>query len=454
MTGASFHARLLCLAICCEPAVARRGGDRPKATRTPRTSPARLEGHTAGVDGWLERAQGRRATPSRFATARCTIDRLPAVEAARAFGATYAGRRPLLITGLFGGSGLPPALGAFSRGSLLADHGHRRVSVGRSASIPLHWHWSADKLHTLEGFVELMEARQAPLDTEPLYMFDKTILAAEASATGGALHDVVLNFIPDWVMGGVGMAGRHYSASFLTMGAAESGVQFHRHNEGWNLLLAGAKRWFLFPPDRMPTPHYPASYIPIRDWVDDHYPGLPQLGPSGATSGLAECVQRRGELLYVPEGWYHATVNLADTVAVAGQRAAARGFDTDILTPGHRLWDTAYGRQPSSEQLALYDELLEAFPEHQEGTYNKAVSQFELGRVDEAILTMGRAVQLNKFHAEAAHNLGVYTLAKISRVAATMVELALGVKAIQTPLSKFHQWLSVQNIFKGHTSEW
>ena len=117
MTGASFHARLLCLAICCEPAVARRGGDRPKAMRAPHTPgpAARLEGHAAGVDGWLERAQaGRRAAPSRFATARCTVDRLPAAEAARAFGASYAGRRPLLITGLFEGSGFPPALGAFS----------------------------------------------------------------------------------------------------------------------------------------------------------------------------------------------------------------------------------------------------------------------------------------------------------------------------------------------------
>ena len=86
--------------------------------------------------------------------------------------------------------------------------------------------------------------------------------------------------------------------------------------------------------------------------------------------------------------------------------------------------------------------------------YDKAVSQFELGRADEAILTMGRAVQLNKFHAKAAHNLGVYTLAKISHVAATMVELALGVKASQMPLSIFHQWLSVQNILKGHASKW
>ena len=24
--------------------------------------------------------------------------------------------------------------------------------------------------------------------------------------------------------------------------------QFHRHNDGWNLLLAGRKRWFLYPP--------------------------------------------------------------------------------------------------------------------------------------------------------------------------------------------------------------
>lgn len=33
----------------------------------------------------------------------------------------------------------------------------------------------------------------------------------------------------------------------------------------------------------------------------------------------AECVQRPGDIVYVPSGWIHATVNIGDTAAVAQQ---------------------------------------------------------------------------------------------------------------------------------------
>ena len=32
-----------------------------------------------------------------------------------------------------------------------------------------------------------------------------------------------------------------------------------------------------------------------------------------------ECVQRPGDIVYVPSGWIHATVNIGDTAAVAQQ---------------------------------------------------------------------------------------------------------------------------------------
>ena len=49
------------------------------------------------------------------------------------------------------------------------------------------------------------------------------------------------------------------------------------------------------------------------DWLSDFYPGLMTL-PEGNPARPMECIQKEGELLYVPEGWYHATVNLGDTV--------------------------------------------------------------------------------------------------------------------------------------------
>jgi hypothetical protein len=51
----------------------------------------------------------------------------------------------------------------------------------------------------------------------------------------------------------------------------------------------------------------------VGDWLLEFYPGLQTL-PEGSTARPLECIQQTGELLYVPEGWYHATVNLGDTV--------------------------------------------------------------------------------------------------------------------------------------------
>ena len=59
----------------------------------------------------------------------------------------------------------------------------------------------------------------------------------------------------------------------------------------------------------------------------------------GSAARPLECIQREGELLYVPEGWYHATVNLGDTVAVASQRLHQSA--ADMLHREHWLWSEA-----------------------------------------------------------------------------------------------------------------
>ena len=52
--------------------------------------------------------------------------------------------------------------------------------------------------------------------------------------------------------------------------------------------------------------------------------GLEDIYPKAAAGedGVArptECTIRTGELLYLPEGWYHSTYNLAPTIGVARQ---------------------------------------------------------------------------------------------------------------------------------------
>lgn len=53
----------------------------------------------------------------------------------------------------------------------------------------------------------------------------------------------------------------------------------------------------------------------ITDWLDQVLPLLPD------SMRPIEAIQNAGDLMYVPEGWSHAVVNIDDTVAVSFQRA-------------------------------------------------------------------------------------------------------------------------------------
>ena len=125
------------------------------------------------------------------------------------------------------------------------------------------------------------------------------------------------------------------------MGALRSGSFPHvdpSSTAAWNWLLHGEKRWCLFPPnvdaaeigavasadagmsaerngeggsgggdddDRAKLLANGAGY-----WWSEHYPRLVSSG-SGAALGMVECVQQAGEVIYVPEGWWHAVLNVS-----------------------------------------------------------------------------------------------------------------------------------------------
>jgi hypothetical protein len=49
----------------------------------------------------------------------------------------------------------------------------------------------------------------------------------------------------------------------------------------------------------------------MQQWISDFYPK-----PS-VQDNLLECIQDAGTLLYVPDNWHHATINLEDTIGIA-----------------------------------------------------------------------------------------------------------------------------------------
>jgi hypothetical protein len=75
----------------------------------------------------------------------------------------------------------------------------------------------------------------------------------------------------------------------------------------------------------------------VSSWISDIMSRLqvlpkPLLEPeyykrvSGLPSGEVGhqpfvCVQRRGEVMYLPRGWTHMTYNLGETIAIGGQAA-------------------------------------------------------------------------------------------------------------------------------------
>lgn len=92
------------------------------------------------------------------------------------------------------------------------------------------------------------------------------------------------------------------------LGGDQSGVPFHYHGPGWSEVLHGQKRWFVQPNGVRPRFDHDRSTL---QWLHEVYPSL-----SEAERPL-ECVIEPGEALYFPNSWYHATLNIGETVFVS-----------------------------------------------------------------------------------------------------------------------------------------
>uniref|UniRef100_A0A6B2L3R4 JmjC domain-containing protein n=1 Tax=Arcella intermedia TaxID=1963864 RepID=A0A6B2L3R4_9EUKA len=168
---------------------------------------------------------------------------------------------------------------------------------------------------TVSNFVQYMRAQT---DSNPLYVFDSKFYRRIPELEQH--YSVPSLFWQDWFsLFGI----KRPSHRWFLMGPARSGTPFHIDPTGtaaWNALLYGQKKWYLYPPDAPPPGVY-YNYLEngnIKDfkapsilkWLFDVYPFLsPQQRP-------IEFVQQTGEMVYVPAGWWHAVVNISETVSV------------------------------------------------------------------------------------------------------------------------------------------
>lgn len=120
----------------------------------------------------------------------------------------------------------------------------------------------------------------------------------------------------------------------LILGPPGTGSPPHFHTSAINIGVAGRKRWFLFPPSERIW-----SAKPVSAWLKD------DCAMSGRGAPL-EVIQGPGDIIYVPENYGHAVINLDDTLAVAIEfkhlsdnpaqrsRPAGNGEDGDVATDG------------------------------------------------------------------------------------------------------------------------
>ena len=81
-----------------------------------------------------------------------------------------------------------------------------------------------------------------------------------------------------------------------------------RHDAAWLAVVVGAKLWHLAPPDRPK----PADRLCAQRGKVDY--------ALAAAEGVTHCIAHPGEVVVVPDGWWHATCNLAPyTLAIGGQ---------------------------------------------------------------------------------------------------------------------------------------
>lgn len=113
-----------------------------------------------------------------------------------------------------------------------------------------------------------------------------------------------------------------------------SGLPFHAHGKTWITVIHGKKLWFFYPPGI--TPANPSSIkwmsmFPVYFWVKNilptllSFPKLDIINLPMTSDKISKpyqpivCLQKEGDLLYLPDGWNHLTINVGETIAFGGQ---------------------------------------------------------------------------------------------------------------------------------------
>ncbi|CAL5356932.1 unnamed protein product [Camellia sinensis] len=212
-------------------------------------------------------------------------------------------------------------------------------------------------------------------EERPLYLFDPKF--AEKVPRLGLDYEVPAYFNED-LFGVLGNERPDYR--WIIIGPAGSGSSFHidpNSTSAWNAVIKGSKKWVLFPPDLVPPGVHPspdgaevACPVSIIEWFMNFYAATKEWKKKPI-----ECVCKAGEVIFVPNGWWHLVINLEDSIAITQNFVSRRNLlnvldflkrpNADTLVSGTR------------DRVNLYDKFKNAIETSFPGTIDELVLKAE-----------------------------------------------------------------------------
>ncbi|KAJ1651848.1 hypothetical protein IWQ61_007679 [Dispira simplex] len=237
------------------------------------------------------------------------------------------------------------------------------------------------------------------LDEAPLYLFDKHFgdscpeLAADFQVPGYFSEDlfqVLTKPSPSSLSGSPAIRSGEPSCvgrpdyRWIIIGPQRSGSTFHKDpnaTSAWNAVITGRKKWIMFPPECVPPGVFTnadqsevTSPVSLIEWFQSYYQhvtpytesssrqssgGHPCGKPSGSRKGAYEGVCQAGEVIFVPQGWWHCVLNLEDSIAIT-QNYVSRQNLTQVLDFLQYKRDQISG-VPCHEATHFYERFCAAF---------------------------------------------------------------------------------------------
>lgn len=247
--------------------------------------------------GW---ASSGLSLPNELTAERCDIDVL-SVSDVQTFVFDYlALQRPVLIRNATGVHSMKKLYHLWQRSKFKQEYGSlvfNEVEVPYAESFG----YTTTKKTTIKAFMSSMkqfkeENHHLPIESypRPNYIFETIPLKSP----------LLKEFKPPSVLD---MEITHINPLKMQfyLGPPLSGAPVHFHRNAWNVLIYGQKRWFLYPPNRA---FYSKEHV--WDWWRETYRKSPDA---------LECVQYPGDLMFVPDMWGHAVINLREGVGVASE---------------------------------------------------------------------------------------------------------------------------------------